>query len=413
MNVKSGGGATVPRPHDPALTPTSGTATSPRGLRVVVFGGGGAMGAKAVETLAAMPEFSEIIAIDLDRAAVERVEALAPHVRGISLNVLTSDLGPVLADTWGVLSALGPFTRFGEATLKAAIAAGCHYVDINDDWEPTLTAFGHSTSAATANVTALIGMGASPGVSNLLAKLAADEFEAPEELLTGWPIGTLAPPKQDGTPNAATMHFIHQTTGTVQVHRNGEAQQVSPLNKRTIPYPGYGDLNAWTIGHPEAVTLPRTYTTLQASENLGTGAEWVFDEIREIAERVDRGELSQEDAARTVEAGFERPQNAPRREERARRAPGLWAWASGQIAGQPAHISAELTRFPADGMAGATAIPAAIGLQLIARGVVTRRGVVTPEEAVPPKEFFAEYEAHCASPLLEDPASPFVLIGRG
>lgn len=416
MNVKSGGGATMPHPHEPVPTSPS-TETSPRALtprRVVVFGGAGAMGAKAVETLAAMPEFSEIVAIDLDASALERLTAVAAHVRVLAMDVLTDDIAAALDGVWGVVSALGPFTRFGEVTLGAAIVAGCHYVDINDDWEPTLTALEHGEAAAQAGVTALIGMGASPGVSNLLAKLAAEQLDETHELLTGWPMGTLAPPEPSGRPNAATLHFVHQTTGTVRVHRDSEAQLVAPLEKRTIPYPDYGDLKAWIIGHPEAVTLPRTFTSLRVCENLGTGPEWVFDRIREIAARVDRGELTQADAAREIEAGFERPAALQHsaRPERSRPAPGLWAWAGGIVAGAPAHVAAELTRFPADGMAGATAIPAAIGLQLIARGLISQRGVVTPEEAVPPAEFFAEYEPFCTNARFEDESTPLVTIGR-
>lgn len=417
MNVKSGDGATMPHPHEPHVpSPSPDTGLSPHtARRVVVFGGAGAMGAKAVETLAAMPEFSEIIAIDLDASALERLTSIAPHVRVLAMNVLTDDLAAALDGAWGVVSALGPFTRFGEVTLGAAITAGCHYVDINDDWEPTLTALEHGEAATQAGVTALIGMGASPGVSNLLAKLAADELDVTDELLTGWPMGTLAPPEPSGRPNAATMHFVHQTTGTVRVHRDGKAQLVAPLEKRTIPYPGYGDLKAWIIGHPEAVTLPRTFTSLRVSENLGTGPEWVFDQIRGIAARVDSGELTQADAAREIEAGFERPESLQHgtRPARSRRAPGLWAWAGGTVAGARAHVTTELTRFPDDGMAGATAIPAAIGLQLIARGSIAQRGVVTPEEAVPAAEFFAEYEQFCHRALLEDETAPFVLIGRG
>ncbi|GAA2846737.1 saccharopine dehydrogenase-like NADP-dependent oxidoreductase [Leucobacter komagatae] len=407
MNVKSGSGATT----HPTPTPSPLPATPPaRARRVVVLGAAGAMGRAAVASLAAMPEFTEIIAADLDGAAASRVAEVAPHVRGVALNVLTDDLDAALDGAWGVLSALGPFTTFGELTLTAAIAAGCHYVDINDDWEPTLTALEHSEAAAAAGVTALIGMGASPGVSNLLAARAARELDEPRELLTGWPIGTLDAPAPGGPPNAATMHFIHQTTGTVRVHRDGEARLVAPLQQRTVPYPGYGPLEARLIGHPEPVTLPRTFPGLSVSENLGIGPGWVFDAIRAVAARVDSGEMTQEDAARAVEAGFEKPADAAPYVRRSRRAPGLWAWASGLRAGIETHVSAELTRFPDGGMAGATAIPAALGLQLIARGSVKARGVVTPEEAVDPGEFFALFEPFCVNPALSDDAAPFLLV---
>ena len=58
-------------------------------------------------------------------------------------------------------------------------------------------------------------------------------------------------------------------------------------------------------------------------------------------------------------------------------------------------------------MAGSTSIPAAIGLQLIARGAVTDRGVVTAEAAIDADTFFSEFDAYCNAP---DPLTPLVQI---
>jgi short subunit dehydrogenase-like uncharacterized protein len=37
-----------------------------------------------------------------------------------------------------VLNCVGPFYRFGPPVLTAAIKAGVSYLDVCDDWEPTL-----------------------------------------------------------------------------------------------------------------------------------------------------------------------------------------------------------------------------------------------------------------------------------
>ncbi|MBW2087346.1 MAG: saccharopine dehydrogenase, partial [Deltaproteobacteria bacterium] len=55
--------------------------------------------------------------------------------------------------------------------------ARCHYIDINDDWEPTLDMLKLDEEARQAGITAIIGMGASPGVSNLLAVKAMSLFD--------------------------------------------------------------------------------------------------------------------------------------------------------------------------------------------------------------------------------------------
>ena len=58
--------------------------------------------------------------------------------------------------------------------LSAAIASGCHYIDICDDWEPTIEMMGLDQDARLNDVLAIIGMGASPGISNLLACLVCE-----------------------------------------------------------------------------------------------------------------------------------------------------------------------------------------------------------------------------------------------
>src|SRR5690606_15578076 len=63
-----------------------------------------------------------------------------------------------------VVNTVGPYFRFGPPILAAAIAAGCDYIDICDDPQPTIEMLELDARAKAAGVTALLGMGASPGV---------------------------------------------------------------------------------------------------------------------------------------------------------------------------------------------------------------------------------------------------------
>lgn len=377
-------------------------------MKIVVFGGAGAMGAKAVETLASMPEFTEIVVADLDVDQAKAVaDAAGEHVRADRVDALSADLSVILDGAWGVLSTLGPFTRFGKIILTAAITAGCHFVDIMDDWEPTLEAFELDSAAREAGVTALIGMGASPGVSNLLAARAVTYLDEVTEIVTGWPIQTIAPISiTPDRPNAATVHFVIQASGSIRVTRDGKLQDVTPREVIDLEYPGYGLVSARSLGHPEAVTLRRTYTTLQSSLNVMTGHPWFFDRVDSIMERVDNRALTHIAAAAEIEATLDESRTALA-DPRDPHGPGLWTWAKGIKDGQLHAVGAQLTRFPRGGMAGSTSIPAAIGLQLIARGAVTDRGVVTAEAAIDADTFFSEFDAYCNAP---DPLTPLVQI---
>ncbi|QOW25583.1 hypothetical protein [Lysobacter sp. H23M47] len=55
-------------------------------------------------------------------------------------------------------------------TLKSAIEAGCHYVDIRDDAQPTVDMLELHEQASQAGIVALVGCGVSPGTLNVLAR---------------------------------------------------------------------------------------------------------------------------------------------------------------------------------------------------------------------------------------------------
>ena len=64
-------------------------------------------------------------------------------------------------------------------------------MDICDDWKPTLDILNDlDEMAKEANITALIGMGSSPGLTNLMAMLASSKLDQIDELITAWGIGT-------------------------------------------------------------------------------------------------------------------------------------------------------------------------------------------------------------------------------
>ncbi len=161
---------------------------------VVVLGAAGGMGRMAANVASSYADLGELVLADIDVAAAERVVAeLTPaartRLRAARVDVTDgAALRALLADAQVVLNTTGPFYRFGTAVLQAAIASRCHYLDICDDWEPTIELLALSGTAAEAGILAIIGLGASPGVSNLLARLACERLDRVDDLYTAWPI---------------------------------------------------------------------------------------------------------------------------------------------------------------------------------------------------------------------------------
>ena len=240
-------------------------------MKVVVLGAGG-MGGYAARTASTLGFIDELIVADLDAtAASATAAACGAAARGTTVDVCDpSDLARLLAPADAVLNTVGPFFRLGPPVLRAAIETGTHYLDINDDWESTEAMLAMDADARAAGITAVIGMGASPGMSNLMAVLAMRELDEVEEVLAGFDLDAAMPETRGAKPAAATVHGLHQLTGTIRVFENGAFRDARPMQTVHIDYPGLGQRTGWTMGHPEAITFPRSRPGLHASRVVMT-----------------------------------------------------------------------------------------------------------------------------------------------
>ena len=229
-------------------------------MKVLALGGAGGMGRFAVRTSMDIPGVESIVVADLSAEAAQGfAETLPRTAKGIALDVTDSSaLREAMLAADVVLNTTGPFFKFGVLILTAAIEAGCHYLDICDDWEPTLEMLGLDTQAREAGVTAIVGLGASPGLSKLLGRAAMQELDTVQEVYTGWDLSVAIPEEESAQTgvNAATEHAVQQITGTVKVWRDGNFAMVRPLTRVAVDYPGIGSREVHIFGHPEAVTFP-------------------------------------------------------------------------------------------------------------------------------------------------------------
>jgi len=379
-------------------------------VRVVALGGCGGMGRYAVRTAVEYDFVDEVVVADVDAEAAERfADASGPKTKAAALDVSDADaLRRLLSDADVALNCVGPFYRFGVPVLRAAIGARCHYLDINDDWEPTLEMLELDRPAREARITAIVGMGASPGVSNLLAVLAMNQLDSVEDLVTGWGFGRENGAEVEsveaapGGPSAALVHWLHQCSGTIRICRDGAFVDVPPLEEVRIDYPGIGAGTAWTVGHPEPVTLANFRPEVRNSYNVMVGPRWIVETVRSIAGEIDAGRLSTEaGAALLVDPNRrERATGARAAAESAEpRLPPLFAVASGRRGGEAARAAATVLGMPAGGMGGATGVPLAVVLALFAKGQLDCRGVVAPEAVIDPHAFFDALAPHCSEPF--------------
>lgn len=378
-------------------------------MKAVVLGGAGHMGRAAVDAALELPFIEQLLIADLDGAAARRVADASGSTKAACARIDVTEseqLRELLSSSDAVISTVGPFFRFGTMVLDAALAAGCHYIDICDDPGPTLELLERDKAAEQAGLCAIVGAGASPGISNLLAVRAIDGLDEIDTLITGW--GTGGRPDEaedhpDGAP-AAIEHWVEQLTGPIPIHLQGEQIHGNPLEPVPVRIPGRDPVTAYTVGHPEPVTLPRYFPSIRRSLNVMDMPYAVMVLINATVRAVNSGKMTVPDAsrglARALYGGGIGPGGArtaffalaaavKERLTGKQYLPQLFALAVGRRDGQEESRAVFLDGTIPGGMGPLTCVPAVTVLAMLAAGEIERRGVFAPEAGVDPNRFFA------------------------
>ena len=242
--------------------------------RITVLGGCGGIGSVAVRTLAGGEYFSEIvIAENRYQAACE----LAGELGGGNVSAVQVDaedpatLRNAVDGSSVVLNCVGPFYRFGPPILAAVIEAGIDYVDVCDDLDATEKMLAMDGAAREAGVLALIGMGNSPGMANVLARFCSDELLSQTESVDIYHVH--GGEYQEGA--AVIKHRIHAMTSDIPVFIDGEFITVRMLEEsgqalvEETDFKDIGTYPVYPYPHPETITMPVHIDGIKRVANLG------------------------------------------------------------------------------------------------------------------------------------------------
>ena len=371
-------------------------------MKVIILGGCGGMGRYASKAISSFDQIQSLTIADLNKEdAEEFAKQLGSQVEGIGLNINDKELLYGTLKSFDiVVNTVGPFFKYGYGVLKTSLDANCHYMDICDDWEPTEKMLELDHLAKERGLLAILGMGASPGITNLLGAIAINELDEAETIYTGWSMNEAKPEdiSSQKDTNAAMIHGIEQISGKVKIFKDKKFQMTRPLKEIEIDYPRIGKFKPSIFGHPEAITFPHHFNTIINSINLAHGSGFVF--LRWIMKFVDWKIISVEKAANIVqnlstairkELEVEETQNGDNLNiTHSEDPPPLYAVASGIREGQQASCTATFNASGLISMGEATGIPLACGLKLLLDGRILKKGVFAPEGAIDPNDFFSE-----------------------
>jgi len=363
-------------------------------LKVAVLGCG-TVGSTAVKTLDASNFFDEITIGDVNVKAAEKVASTCKgNVKTVRVDAdKPESLGSVMKGSDVVLNCIGPFYKYGPKILSVAISEGVNYVDVCDDLDATQAQLELSGEAERAGVTALIGMGSSPGLANVIAKFCAESLLDVAESVDILHIHGGEP--AEGA--AVIKHRIHSMMMDIPVFLNGELVTVKLFEEsgmsleEDVDFPGVGTYKVYPYPHPETITLPRYIKGLRNVTNRGTVLPPKYIEL--TRELVRLGLTSEEplevQGQKIAPLEFAVAFILSQRERLLREAGiteplgCLKIVVKGERGGETLTYSFAFTS-RGQGMGEGTGIPAAIGAILMAQGKVAGEGVLPPEACVNP-----------------------------
>jgi saccharopine dehydrogenase (NAD+, L-lysine-forming) len=373
-----------------------------------VVGGAGAMGRITVRDLMETCALGdEVLIADYD---FEKAGALAasfqggryPRVRAARIDVTDrAAAARALAGVFVVINAVQ--YQLNLEVMEAALAVGAHYLDMGGLFHTTRAQLEVDGRFRAAGRTAILGMGAAPGIANLLARHGTERLDEVREIHLR--VGGMDQTRYQGAPALAVSYslktILEEFSMRPAVFTKGEFAFVEPMSgARPHRFPAPIGLRhpMFTI-HSEVATLPLSYRDRgiqEVSFKIAFDPEFV-DRVRFLR---DLGMASHD----LVEVGGVqvRPvdvvnkvamsQKPARQVGRLKQYEVVRAIVKGTAKGKKVTWVVDLhTRGMPEwgiGLDVDTGSPPAVAAQMLAAGEITLTGAVPPELAVPCQPFF-------------------------
>jgi saccharopine dehydrogenase-like NADP-dependent oxidoreductase len=364
-------------------------------MKVLVLGGAGAVCSETTRDLAQYSKFDEIVVADYNLDAANNLVKEIGDPRLIAVQFDANDYDSMLKLFPGhdvVISGL-PYA-YDLAVTKACVEVGVNGLDVateEDQWS-------YDAVAKDKDLVYIPGVGATPGITNAMAKHAANQMDEVDEIQINF-AAFRCPAPAPGLLVTFLWEFNPKTETRFYVE-NGEYHLVGPFEGlKTVDYRGeIGVQEVCYIPHPETRTIPKSLGVKnvsvhgcfppQAMNLAKTMLEWgLFDDEPFTYKGVETN---------SVDLMLELLLRSPRTKETPVWGYGLVVEVFGKKDGKDLKIKLWNEHPPMNKWGGKAAyykniaIPLSIGAQMIARGDISLRGVAPPELAIDPEMFFDE-----------------------
>ena len=365
-------------------------------MRALVLGGAGAVCQETTLDLAKYSDFEEIVVADYDVEAAQKLADAHRQARLKAIYFDANDEGAMLElfPQFDIVVNGLPF-RYDYAVNKACVQVGVHGLDLSSD-DPQ---FDLNQEAEEKGLLFVPGMGATPGITNMMVRKAADKLDRLNEVdIYFAAFRCLAP--APGLLQTTLWEFNPEEQDRQEVfYENGRWHSTPPLSGEIEVrfHKQIGVQKVYYVPHDEAYTLPRSFPSLRRAAVKGCFPPHVMEIMTALMKsgllssrpvKIGEVELPAIEAVRLLLT------NSPFSQENDIWAYGLVVEVTGEKDGRQVHCTYRSQHPSQESWGGRSAyfknvgIPLSIGAQLIASGHGQRTGVKPPELAFPAEPFF-------------------------
>ncbi|MCO6452621.1 MAG: saccharopine dehydrogenase NADP-binding domain-containing protein [Caldilineales bacterium] len=367
-------------------------------MRALVLGAAGAVCRETTRDLAAFSSFDEIVLADYNQKALT---ALVQEIGDERLQPISFDASDYagmvrLFPNFDIVINGLPF-KFDLPVNRACVEVGVNGLDLSSEDAQ----FALHDEALAKGMTFIPGVGATPGITNMMVRRASELLDAMHEVEVFFAaFRCLAP--APGLLATTLWEFNPEEEGRAEVYfADGAWHATGPMTGEIAVrfHEHIGEQLVYYVPHDESNTLPQSYPGLRRAAVRGCFPPHVMALMSALM----RGGLLTgrkvhvgENEMPAIEAVADLLASSPVSRQNPVWAYGLVVEVTGKRAGRKV-VCKYRNHHPAQEVWGGESayfknvgIPLSIGAQLIASGQATARGVVPPEQALPAGPFFTE-----------------------
>ncbi len=367
--------------------------------------GAGRMGSAAVRDLIESDVVEHIVVGDLETTKAEKLAAEFGSKKNIEARRVDltnhQDLTRAIQGSKVLINAA--WYEYNVDVMKATIEAGVHYLDMGGLFHVTRKQMELNDSAKKADVTAVLGAGESPGITNVMCACSADELNPIEAIRVRVGAREILNPLQDklAFPFAVSTVFDEYSKPPI-MYLNGQFQPVEPLSgeEEVIFAKPVGKQACHYSIHSEIATLPLNFRGVRHVDfKLGI-SEAIYRAVKPLVDAgmatpnpidVKGHRVSPRDFAIAL-------LSARAADAEPSRYVALRTEVTGSKNGKRVCHVREIVGEPSEsvGIRNATALLTGIGAsitaQLILKRQIDRKGVLAPETCIPTSVFMNELD---------------------